>query len=84
MDEELMVKLNGSERAFGVTRETVDLLRERLGIASDNELAHLALAQLRDQMQPQYALDDGPVSDAMLAYIRERVDQTPPKRCRSL
>jgi hypothetical protein len=73
--QSLLLNFNEREAKFAVTRETVKTLRNRLGFSNETQVVQFALSQLRDSMLPRYEQDDGPVSEAMLRYLRKQVDQ---------
>lgn len=70
----LLVNFRDQDTLTSVTRETLRLIAKALGL-TETQTVHFALAKLRREVLPKYALDDGPVSDKTLRTIRKLVPQ---------
>lgn len=79
----LLLKFKETDTFNTVTRGTVRAMAKRLGF-NETQVIQYALAQLRSQVLPAYAPDDGPVPEAMLKHIRQTIDQTQYQPTRSL
>jgi hypothetical protein len=73
-DNSLLLRLRQQDARHAVTRQTLRKLADQLGM-SDTETVHYALAALRDQLLPQYPMDDGPLSEHQLQAVREATPQ---------
>jgi len=79
----LLVRFREVDSSVAVTRETASRLARTLGL-SENQVVHLALAQLAHRTLPAYPADDGPLSDAALRAIRRLEPQGRMKTSKSL
>jgi hypothetical protein len=70
----ILLRYRDKDTAYGVTRKTTTRLAEALGL-SETQVVHVALANLARQTLPRYEPDDGPLTDAQMAAIRELVPQ---------
>lgn len=79
----LLVRFREVDSSVAVTRETASRLARTLGL-SENQVVHLALAQLAQRTLPAYLPDEGPVGDAALRAIRRLEPQGRMKTSKSL
>ena len=71
-----------TDSAIGVTRATAKRLAAHLGV-DETSAIHLALHALALRVLPQYAQDDGPLTQAQVSEIRRRVPQGTKRSVRS-
>lgn len=72
--EKIVLRYRSRDTASGVTRDTAQRLAQALGL-SETQLVHRALAEFARQLLPQYAQDDGPLTDDQLAAVRDLTPQ---------
>lgn len=77
-DKPLLLTFRAEDSAHGVTRATVQRMAQIKGL-SETALIHLALANLARTTLPRYEPDDGPLTEAQLAAIREDASKYTPK-----
>ena len=63
-----------TDSATGITRETARRLAELLGV-DETQAIHHALRELAVKLLPQYAADDGPLTQIQLRQIRQHAPQ---------
>ena len=71
-----------TDSAIGVTRETAKRMAKQLGV-DETSAIHLALHAFALRVLPQYAQDDGPLTDRQVREIRRRVPQGTKRSIRS-
>ena len=71
----ILLRYRDADTAYGVSRQTVTNLSQALGL-NETQVIHVALAQFARQTLPQYAPDNGPLTDKQYAAIAKLVPQT--------
>jgi hypothetical protein len=79
MGSDLLLKFREANTPFGVTRETLQKLTEKLGTKSDTMTIHYALLKLAKEILPAYEADEGPFSEDQLKFIRRKAQARLPK-----
>ena len=77
-EKPLLFAFRAEDSEHGVTRATVQRMAQIKGL-SETALIHLALANLARTTLPRYEPDDGPLTEAQLAAIREDASKYTPK-----
>ena len=65
MSTTLLLKFKQKDTVFGVTRQTLRAVADRLGL-NETTTIHMALSNLAKETLPAYEPDDGPLTDAQL------------------
>jgi hypothetical protein len=68
--KKFLIQLRANDNEFGVSEETFNRLMNELAL-NQTELVHKALRKLAEEVLPAYEQDDGPLTDAQHAKIRE-------------
>lgn len=63
------------DTASRVSRKTVKLLAQQLGLKGDSEVLHYAVKKLASEVLPVYEKDDGLLTRRQLAAIKKAVPQ---------
>ena len=63
------------DTASRVSRKTVKLLAQQLGLKGDSEVLHYAVKKLASEVLPVYEKDDGLLTRKQLAAIKKAVPQ---------
>jgi hypothetical protein len=78
MSNNLLLKFKAKDSQFGVTRETLKTLSDEMDV-SETMVVHLALSRFAKEVLPSYPADDGPLSAADLARVRNAAQSQLPK-----
>ncbi len=81
--DQLLLRLRPTDTPHGVSRKTLERLAEYLGFSGETQVIHYALSKLAKEVLPAYEADDGELTDAQLAQIREAVPQGQAKSVKS-
>ena len=71
----ILLRYRDADTEYGVSRNTVTSLTRTLGL-NETQVIHVALAKLARQTLPQYAPDDGPLTEKQYGAIATLVAQT--------
>ena len=71
----ILLRYRDADTEYGVSRNTATRLAQKLGL-SETQVIHVALAKFARQTLPQYAPDDGPLTDEQYEAIAKLVPQT--------
>jgi len=78
MSESLLLKFKSRDTTAGVTRRTLKVVAESLGL-SETMVVHHALAALAKDVLPAYEMDDGPLSKKDIAWVQSAANEKLPK-----
>lgn len=78
-ETKVLLRLRPQDTPTGISADTLDALVSQTGL-NKTEVIHFALRRLADQCLPKYELDDGPLTDAQMARIRELSPDMPEER----
>ncbi|NVE01766.1 hypothetical protein [Massilia sp. BJB1822] len=81
-DDEIAFHYRSVDSAAGISRETAQRLAKHLDM-DETQIIHHALSELARRVLPQYEADDGPLSDAQLAQIKQQANSPTPRSVRS-
>lgn len=77
--DSITLRYRDKDTPMGVTRQTVERLREVLGV-DETQVIHIALRRLAQSHLPQYDPDNGPLTAAQLRQIDKLVPQDRPRQ----
>ena len=77
-NENLLVKFRSKNTEFGVTRETVKALARKLDV-NETQVIYIALSKLANDVLPAYELDDGPLTEEFMEFLRKKAAESRPK-----
>lgn len=78
MASKLLLGFRDKDSAFGVTRETLQLLSKELDV-SETAVIHIAIARLAKDVLPAYEADDGGLSAEELSWVRDHASPQLPR-----
>ncbi len=78
MNNNLLLKFKAKDSPYGVTRETLKALSEKMDV-SETMVVHLAISRFAKEMLPAYEMDDGPLTAADIARVRKLAQPMLPK-----
>lgn len=78
MSDKLLLKFRVKSTPYGVTRETLKALAAELD-TTETMVVHLAISRFAKEVLPAYDADDGPLSPAYLAWLKETAKARLPK-----
>ena len=73
--DQLLFRFRQADTQNGISRSTVEKLAELLGFTGETQVIHYALRKLAKEVLPAYEADDGELSAAQLAAIRNATPQ---------
>jgi hypothetical protein len=73
--DQLLFRFRSTDSRNGITRLTLEKLAETLGFTGETQVIHYALSKLAKEVLPGYEADDGELSPAQLAAIRNAEPQ---------
>jgi hypothetical protein len=78
MSDKLLLKFRAKSTPYGVTRETLKALAVELD-TTETMVIHLALSRFAREVLPTYEADNGPLSPAYFAWLKETAKTRLPK-----
>ncbi len=78
MSDKLLLKFRGKDTPYGVTRETLKTLSAELDM-SETMVIRLAVSRFAREVLPAYEADEGPLTPAYLAWLRDAAKARLPK-----
>lgn len=75
--DQLLLRFRTTDSQNGVSRPTLAKLADYLGFSGETQVIHYALSKLAKEVLPGYEMDDGELTDAQMAKIREAMPQDP-------
>ena len=78
MSDKLLLKFRTKNSAYGITRETLKALSAELDM-TETMVIHLAVSRFAKEVLPTYEADEGPLTPAYFAWLKESAKARLPK-----